>query len=276
MFVAILFNRTTVKNTKPQSEFLESYFINVNDYEDSFAKSKEVSKSKVLAAITSHHFLAKDLIAQTFSGIDPTQLKTVIIISPDHFKQITGTGVNVQTTNNTWQTPFGEMESEGKLIDRILGEKRVVLDMNTFRSEHGIYTLIPFAKKSLPQTKVVPLVLRQNNDYKYFYELGERVSRMVNLNQTALIISSDFSHYTSVENAKLNDQKSIDLLPSKRLEDVGLITNDCKQCTAFLFGYLKNTNTDFKLVSNLNSFDISGKESENVTSYVGGYFVGKQ
>lgn len=265
-----------VASPSPTSEvFLESYFNNEKEYNELFSKFDNTAKTHVLGVITSHHFLAKDLIAQTFSGIDPTEARTVIIISPDHFKQIIKPDVFVQTTNSKWHTPFGNIDPDNDLISKIVKESGIISEINLFRSEHGVYILVPFAKKALPYTKIVPLVLRQSINYQYFYDLGEKISKMVNLNETVLIISSDFTHYTSTEEAKLNDEKSIILLPNKKLEDIDSITNDCKQCTAFLFGYLKDINTDFELIFNKNSFDLSGQNLENVTSYVGAYFVAR-
>ena len=263
----------TLPSPTPQADFLESYFNIESEYLDSFSKYANMPKERVLAATTSHHFLAKDLIAETFSGIDPTGIKTIIIVGPDHFSQITGPIYMAQTTSTPWHTPFGNMDPNMQIIDSISQNKEVYSDINLFRSEHSIYTLVPFAKKVFPNAELVPLVLRQKSDYSYFYDLGEQISKMVDLNQTVLIVSSDFTHYSSTEKAKQNDQKSISLLPSKNLENVNGITNDCKQCTAFLFGYLKNTNTKFELLFNKNSFDISGEDSRNVTSYVGAYFT---
>ena len=256
-------------------EQLESYFNNKNEYEESFAKYTTMAKIHVLAATTSHHFLAKDLIAQTFSGIDPVGILSVIIVSPDHFKQIDKPGIYAQTTDTEWKTPFGNIKSDENTINQLLKDKQVALGVNLFRQEHGIYTLIPFIKRALPNSKIVPLVLKQSNNYQYFYGLGKKLSEISGLKNSLLVISSDYSHNVAVEKAKLNDQKSISQLPNKYLDDVKSITNDCLQCTAFLFGYLKNTDTDFKLIYNNNSFDLSHQNPEDVTSYVGSYFVAK-
>lgn len=257
----------------PQTDYLQSYFTIKDEYLDSFAKSSNITKERVLAAITSHHFLAKDSIAETFAGIDPTGIQTVIIVSPDHFHQITDSHYMAQTSDAPWRTPFGDMHPNLQVIHILSQNKEVYSDSNLFRSEHGIYTLVPFAKYVFPDATLVPLVLRQKNDYSYYYNLGEHLSKMVDVNHTLVVISSDFTHYTSIEEAKENDQKSIQLLPNKNIEDVVAITNDCTQCTAFLFGYLKNTDTTFKRIFNINSYDISGKDPENVTSYIGAYFT---
>jgi AmmeMemoRadiSam system protein B len=267
--------QTVVRPSPAPEVFLESYFRDKSKYDESFSKFEDMPKVHVLAAITSHHFLARDLIAQTFSGIDPAGINTVIIVSPDHFNQPVRSGTLVQTTDTVWHTPFGKMDSDQNQIGKILQENGVLSDINTFRSEHGVYTLIPFAKKTFPAAVIIPLVLRQSPDYQYFYNLGEKTSKLISLHETVLVISSDFAHNTSAEKAKLADRKSIGLLPNKQLEDASLITNDCKQCTAFLFGYLKNTNTDSQLLFNKNSFGLSGQDPENVTSYVGIYFLAR-
>lgn len=264
-----LFKSEALPPDLPKAEFLESQYINLKDYNESFDKCKSVTKTPILATITSHHFLAKDLIAETFSGIDSKGIKTVIVISPDHFKEIDIPGIFVKTTDSSWQTIFGNMNSGKHIINKILQEEGTISDIDPFRLEHGIFTIIPFAKKTIPQADVVPLILKQSNNYQYFYNLGNEISKIVNLEETLLVVSSDFTHYSTKQVANINDKKSIDSLPNKKIEEIDNITNDCRQCIAFLFGYLKDTDTNFELVFNKNSYDISGEDPDNVTSYVG-------
>jgi len=262
-------NFTTTKTTN----FIENYF-NLSEYIDSFSKVKNVEKRKVSAVITSHHFLAKNLIAETFAGIDSSKIKTIIIVSPDHFNQIINPSCLVQSTSNTkWKTPFGIVDSDEKFIYDISQKNGVCFNLNTFRGEHGIYTLIPFIKNYFTKGKIVPLVFKQTNNLDFFVNFGQEIAQKINPKETLLVISSDFSHYVTTEEAQKNDQKSIELLPNKKTEEINQISNDCKQCIAFLFGYLRNKKTNFELISNKNSFDISQENPENVTSYMGAYFT---
>ncbi|RLC33250.1 hypothetical protein DRH14_05210, partial [Candidatus Shapirobacteria bacterium] len=95
VFLAILiitffvFNSSTEK-TFPKNEkpFLTSFYNRKNDYEQSFEPFNNIAKKKVVAGITSHHFLAKDLIANFFSGIDQKGTKTIYIVGPDHFNRL--------------------------------------------------------------------------------------------------------------------------------------------------------------------------------------------
>lgn len=269
------FRKETIPPTPTQQDFLESYFRNKEDYDESFSKFKNTEEKKVLAAITSHHFLAKDLIAQTFAGIDSENIKRVVIVGPDHFHQLTSTKYLAQTTDANWQTPFGDMNADAETINALFQRGEILSAINAFRAEHSVYLLVPFAKKSFFEAKVTPLILRQKVDFPYYYELGKDVSKIVNPEETILIISSDFSHNASQEQSRLSDQRSINLLREMEIDKVSLVENDCKQCVAFLYGYLEGKNVNFELVSNTNSFDISGESPKSVTSYVSTYFIKK-
>ncbi len=167
------------------------------------------------------------------------------------------------------------MKADLITINTLSQNRDIYIDTNAFRSEHSVYLLVPFARKVFPEAKIVPLILRQKVDFPYYYNLGKEVSKMVNLDETVLVISSDFSHSVSREAAKLNDQKSMELLKRMNIADINSVENDCKQCTDFLYGYLEGKDISFELIFNKNSFDISGESSESVTSYVGAYFIKK-
>ena len=257
----------------PKEPYLESYFNNKNDYEDSFTKYENVQKEKVLAGITNHHFLAKNLIAQFYSGIDSSNVTTVIIAGPDHYQRLTKTQYLAETTDTKWQTPFGVMEpATGKILS-ITKNKNVYSNVDDFRLEHSVYTLIPFTKKEFPNAMVIPLILRAKPNYDAFYNLGEEFSKLVERDRTVLIISSDFSHQVSESLAKENDFESIRSLIKMDIGSIDKIESDCKQCIAFLYGFLKNTPSRFRLIDNKTSLDFGSQEKQNLTSYINGYFV---
>lgn len=253
-------------------DYLESYYKNKEDYITAYAAHPAIPLVPVRAMITSHHFLARDYIAETFAGIDPTPLRTVIIVSPDHFHRITDPAL-AQTTDTPWATLDGVLSADTGLIATLTGTPTVGKDLRLFRAEHGIYTLIPFTKISFPNTRVVPLVLRQSTDYAYYYDLGTTLAASTDPTTTLLVVSSDFTHKADVQTAAARDRKSIDLLPTLNLADTAGITNDCRQCIALLFGYLHGQNVTFHLVFNTTSYSISGENPADVTSYVGAYYL---
>ena len=78
-----------------------------------------------------------------------------------------------------WKTPFGNIESDENIINQLLKDKQITSGINLFRQEHGIYTLIPFIKRALPNSKIVPLVLKQSNNYQYFHNPGPFIQSFV-------------------------------------------------------------------------------------------------
>lgn len=261
----------TPELTDKKVEYLESYFKNLDDYNESFTKFAKTKKLPINIVITSHHFLARDVIAQTLSNVDPKIIEKVIVIAPDHFQKLSNTKYLAQTTDNDWTTPFGIMRADKELIKNISKEKEIYFDINTFRSEHGIYTLVPFAKKLFPNATITPVVLKASSDSDKFYDLGKHILGLVDSNKTLLIVSSDFSHEASIQKASENDKKSISALQNLDIEKINQIENDCRQCIAFMYGFMGKSNT-FVVVKNTNSYDVSDHSPESVTSYVSGYY----
>jgi len=244
-------------------------------YDESFAKlDADAEKTSAVAAIVSHHLLAKDAIAQLYNEISPQGIQTIFLVSPDHYGHFYASGTLAYTSKAAWDTPYGRIETNKENINSLLESGLVENATSSLGLEHGIYTEIPFIKKFFPDAKLVPLVLDSNSNYKDFAKLGEMLKGLGNQN-SIFIVSSDFSHETTAAKNFVNDSKSIDELKNISNANLKNITNDCQQCLVALQSYLNNENYKFNLTSNQNSFDISGEDPESVTSYVFGYFLPK-
>lgn len=252
---------------------LVSFYQNERDYLEAFEAAGTPPVTPVHAAITSHHFLAKSLIARTLAGIDSSQIKTVLLISPDHFSAIEDVDTLGVTTLARWDTPFGEVSQNPGQIEALTTTNLVEVQRRPFLTEHGIYTLVPFIKKQLPDATLVPLILRQSTDDQRYQQFGKSLQQLYDPQETLLLISSDFTHDKTPIDAQLDDQKSIQALERKQLSAVGDISSDCRICFAVMLGYLDGIDTRFQLIENKNSFDLSGQSPETVTSYVSGYFT---
>lgn len=257
---------------------LTSFYQNPTDYEQAFLTAQEYTPSTVpvYAAITSHHFLAKTLIARTMTGIDPTNIKNIVVISPDHFQSVSDKSVLGVTTLAGWDTPYGQLDMNPGQVEALTTLGSIKLQSSVFLNEHGIYTLIPFIKKQFPNASVVPIVLRSSDDYAAYQELGKSLKQFYNPSETLIIVSSDFSHSKSIAEASSADSNSINALERHTLADVQNIDSDCKVCMATLFGYLDTLSTQFQFVENKNSYDYSGESPDSVTSYVSGYYMPQQ
>ncbi len=276
LFIGYFRNQNLISSFQKSKETdtLQSYFNDKNDYDITFAKFANRSTKKILAGVTSHHYLAKDYIAEFFTGIDPSGIKNIIVVGPDHFQSLSSSPFLANTTNSDWSTPYGILPSDTKTIFNLSQDNRFKIYTNIFRMEHSIYTLIPFIKYTFPNAAVTPIILKSSSNYDAFYSLGQFVNKIVDKKETILIVSSDFTHNSTPEESLKNDLRSIVSLEKGDKKDLDSITNDCRQCISFLYGYLSDQNYYFETVSNSSSYHISGIPN-NVSSYVNGYFIRK-
>jgi poly-gamma-glutamate synthesis protein (capsule biosynthesis protein) len=272
----LFYKKIEITNVFKQDTFLASLYNNKDFYESVFSKLSKTEKTETQAGIVSHHLLASDLIAEFYNKISSDKDLTIFLISPDHYNHFFLPETLAYTSDATWNTPYREILAEKNTINSLTKKGIAVLDNSTVGLEHGIYIQIPFIKNFFPNAKIVPLVLNNNANLSDFEEFGKKLN---SLNKNSiLIVSSDFSHNLSYQEAQVADKKSVEALKNLNLENIKNITNDCKQCMAVLSGFLgeDKNNYKFSLQDNKNSFDISGEDKNSVTSYVSGIFIPKK
>lgn len=253
-----------------ENKKLESFFGNIEDYEAAFASVQDSEKMQVIAGITSHHFLAKNLIARFYSGISG-DIENVFLIGPDHYNALNLEDIDVVTTKLIWNTPYGELESNKELIQNILSKNsNIKIDDDIFKMEHSIYTEVPFIKKAFPQAKIIPLIIKNTYDYNKFMKFGENLNK-TSKGRTLMVVSSDFSHEATIDDAKKQDEQSRSILKDLKLNNLNEITCDCRSCMAVMLGFLEK-DKKFHFIENKNSADF-GSPDETVTSYLNGYFL---
>ena len=267
-----------IKRNK-DNQTLKSFFNNKQDYEKAFAQCTEQGKINIIAGIVSHHFLAKNSMACFYQKIGDSSTENVILIGPDHFHTHFESSIDFFTTSKSWKTPYGDLTANREIIDEIKQYSHTQENDDAFLTEHSIYTEIPFIKKVFPQAKIIPLIIKNSSDYQHFLEEGKNLRNIVKkYDKTILLISSDFTHNSTNQEAKQKDKQSINILEKHNEDKIGQVACDCRSCLATLFGYLNNNSfvddngIQFKLFANKNSTDFGG-EDKNVTSYVMGYYA---
>ena len=256
--------------------FLASIYNNLETYEDIFSKLPNTEKVETKAGIISHHFLAKDLIAEFYNKTGNDKISTIFLISPDHYNHFYSSNTLAYTSSASWNTPYGELQPDKEVINYLTksGQGSVAINDSILGLEHGIYIEIPFIKKFFPNAKIVPLVVDSTTDYGQFLVLGSQLNSLAG-NNAFLVVSSDFSHNLTSGASSIADKKSVEILKNLDTDNLDKATNDCKQCLAVLSGFLGDKKYKFNLIDNKNSFDISGEDKDSVTSYVSGFYAKK-
>ncbi len=260
-------------------DFLQSPFDSKELYDDIFSGLPESSpNSDIKAGIVSHHFLAREMIAELYNQISNQDVKTVFLVSPDHYNNFFQTGIRAYTSTLPWKTPFDDFYAQKDYADRLVANGDVQMNDLAVGSEHGIYIEMPFLRKCFPGAKLVPLVVKSTAQYDGFFALGKEINEIAD-DKTIMIISSDFSHNVSADVASSQDEESIVVLNNLSLDGLNDVESDCRACLAVLSGFLDGQDYDFSLISNKNSLDFSGTnqgKEGGVTSYISGYYIRKK
>lgn len=246
-----------------------SYRSGEDCYEDAYRKAGDgVLGGKVLGGVVTHHFFASGLIAEFFRKLEGQQnVETVIILAPNHFNAGFGEAL---VSAAYWDTPFGDLEPDNVLIQDLLYEKLVEIDEKPFESEHSISTIVPFIKKTFPDAKVVPVIMKEGKGFENCKRIADLLDR--NSNGRFLVIASvDFSHGLSSDLAIEEDGKSISAIKSFDFDAVRDADIDSPPAVYTLLKFLDSQNARRLLFSRgSNSYLIDESSDENETV---GYFI---
>lgn len=258
---------------EPEKKFHYSIYSQKKFFEQAFAAAPVLpvfgAKKNVLGLLFNHHLLAPHFIAQAFEAVKTDKGLTVVLISPNHFG--VGSGP-ILTSYEIWQTPYGELLPDTEVIDGFTESGLVKIDEAPFENEHGIRNIVAFLKRSLPEAKIVPLIIKDS--------LGERgademAAALSNLPSGILLAGSfDFSHYKNLKTANQHDEKSLEVLKNLRWRETYDLDTDSGPGLRLFLETLKLAKADnFELLIHSNSALVAGKLDEpQTTSYITGLF----
>lgn len=244
----------------------QAYFAQKAFYEEAYqGVSPAVETDHVYGGIVPHHLLVKDQLASFFEGLSGRDYETVILIGPNHFLK----GGKVLASTRAWQTPYGELKADRELIARL----GVAVDEAPFASEHSISGLVGFIKKSLPQAKLAPVILRPEVKAEEVRELARKISGATDPAKTLVLASVDFSHYQPVAVADFHDRASRAVIESFDLGRIYGLELDSPASVLAVLGYLEEVGAkQAELVAATNSGRLSPTTAEYTTSHNFYYF----
>ncbi len=235
-----------------------------------FEKKKVNFSAPPLAMIVPHHLLAADLIAEAFSNLKAEDYETVVLISPNHFNA--GEGKIISAAEN-WETPYGILEIDRELFSELKKNGEISDEKEIFAAEHGIRAEVSFIKKTLPEAKVLPLVLKPSLSAAEAKSLGEILWRLSRGKRILVILSADFSHYKDSATAQADDEKTLEIINNLAIDKINDAEIDTRPGLSAVMEYAELSGASFKLLRNSNSALLVGRDDiEQTTSYITGYF----
>jgi AmmeMemoRadiSam system protein B len=222
----------------------------------------------VSAAVVSHHFYVERLIAKFFARIRSDQIKTVVLVGPNHFNQGTARFI---TSAQDFMTPWGTLESDLELRKKLENTGLVISDEQPFETEHSISALVGFIKYYFPQAKILPIIVRRSVSPEDAKKLGQVLHKNTGAD-TLVLASVDFSHHLGLEQTERNDKKSEEALKSFQVEKFWDIQADSPASLSVAFSFATERGAGKLEYTNTNSARYSGElSSSDITSYFFGY-----
>lgn len=193
------------------------------------ARSVELPERDVPAVIVPHHLTASRSIALGIRAIARSGPRTVLIVSPDHFRACP---TPLCTARGEFVTTLGPVRTRNDVVDVLARSELVTVDPALFGAEHGIGAVTPFILHALPDAAIVPVVIssgwfeRKDDIRALLAEAFEKTD--------ALVVSSDFSHYLNLATSDAMDEATMETLFAADLDGIAKLRNadqsDCPAC----------------------------------------------
>lgn len=189
------------------------------------------------------------------SNVNP---KTIIVIGPSH--RVGFEGVSICDADN-YETPFGDLKIDRSLVNTLMQQFNIH-HYPQAHHEHSTEVQMPFIKHYLPDAKVIELV------YAYAEPslLEPIISYFLGLHDTAVVISTDLSHYYSLSEANKLDSICLEAI---RNENVQTLHEGCEACGMIGVEAMLNTAKKRDLKSILLDYRTSADASGDNTKVVG-------
>jgi MEMO1 family protein len=227
----------------------------------------------IRAGIVTHHFLASGLMVRLFEQLrDDISPDTIILIGPNHFHHGRG---NISLSSLPWKTPFGVVEVDRPMIEKIRSATARPDDTEAFTGEHSVGVLIPFIRYYFPHSRVVPILIDVNADDSPLRALRGVLANLLRNPKVFVLLSMDFSHNSIAGVADSRDEEAERAISTLDVGRVSRLHVDCHKGLWLLLAALRDLGpVHVDIEEHTNSSRITLNPSQhNVTSYFTVFFA---
>jgi AmmeMemoRadiSam system protein B len=242
---------------------IEKMIAHWNGILDEALKDRSILEAKPRAIIAPHAgyvysgFTAN--IAHRILG--NARPERVVVIGPSHHVYFEGVSVGLQ---DRYPTPCGELAIDRPYAEELARRFGLSFVPEAHDKEHSTETQMPFIRHYEPGAKVVELIYGRI-DYTGLVPILEAVLAAP---ETAIVISSDLSHFYTLEQAKRLDEICLTGIAN---EDVATLDKGCEACGILgikaLVAVAKELGWKTQLLDYRTSADASG-DTQRVVGYM--------
>jgi len=261
----------------------------MTDYFKAFADS--TSAEEVAAVIVPHagYVFSGEVAASAFARISPEQqYERIFLIGPSHHVYMDGASVN--TGFDYYATPLGDVPVDTFFCRQLIRDHSVFsCNPEAHDKEHCLEVQLPFLQYRLKKmAPIVPIIIGTQS-FAVIQKVAEALKPYFNA-KNLFVISSDFSHYPSYDDAEEVDKLTGEAISQGSLEAFvkalsqnakkhvpNLATSACGQSAIAALLYMTSGMNDIQIhhIMYRNSGDSSYGDHQQVVGYHAFVFVRK-
>jgi len=171
---------------------------------------------EILAIIAPHagYVYSGQTAAHAYRLVQGKDYESVIIIAPTHHYRFKGCSIYPK---GGYETPLGIAEIDESLAAEISKASGFKYISKAHQMEHSVEVQIPFIQKTLPQAKIVPIVMGYPPTRKTIITLAKALAEVLPGKKVMIVASTDMSHIEgllSKKRANEIDSQTISLIQS--------------------------------------------------------------
>lgn len=175
----------------------------IDDFLRQAAEHASLTPPKAIIAPHAGYIYSGPIAASAYACLKQVsdKIKRVVIVAPAHSYPVEGIAL---TRADFYATPFGQVPVDCEFHDKLSTMYYVKVIEEAFSAEHAIEVHLPFLQVLLRAFTLVPLLVGNAS----VAQVTTVLEQLWGDEQTLIIISSDLSHYSSYEEAKILDAKA--------------------------------------------------------------------
>ncbi len=186
------------------------------------------------------------------------QVERVILLGPAHRVPVAGMAL---PSVDAFATPLGPVAVDDEARRRALELPGVIIDDGAHADEHSLEVHLPFLLRVLgPDIAVLPVVVGHASPD----EVADLLDALWGGPETAVVVSSDLSHYQDYATAVARDRATAEAILDKRVEAIGPYEACGAAPVRGLLEVARRRGLEVELVDLRNSGDTAGDRSRVV------------
>ena len=274
-------NRFYTSNPEELSQEVDSFLA---------LHSSRTTYQNVAALIVPHagYYFSGNVAASAYMTLNPKKsYKRIFLLGPSHHEWLNGASVNSKV--DYYATPLGNVKVDRETAQQLI-DADIVFSYKAaaHAQEHCLEVQLPFLQRRLDEVPPIVPIIISTNDYSKLKRMAEML-RPYFTDDNLFIISSDFSHYPSYEDAYEVDTKTGKAIETGDVEQLiatiennadsgkrNLATSACGEFPIITLMLMLNHNYEIKHLMYQNSGDIDNHDHSRVVGYHAFAFLRKQ